>query len=90
MKFVIAQDGSVRAIYSDQMQALLDGAGLRGETRRASHVEPNASGLWEADMSPVGGPVLGPFVTRAQALTEEVAWLEAHNIPVPLTLCAKG
>lgn len=56
------------------------------ETRRVSHVEPNADNQWEADMSPaieqfdldvakVGGPVLGPYPTREEALTHEVKWL---------------
>lgn len=46
--------------------------------RRASHVEPTAEGLWEADMSPVHGPTLGPFATRKEALAAEVAWLKAN------------
>ena len=29
--------------------------------RRASHVEPDEAGRWWADLSPVGGPRLGPF-----------------------------
>lgn len=86
MKLVIAQDGSVRAIYSDAVQAFLGQAGLRGDVARASHVEPNADGSWGADMAPVAGPVLGPFPTRAAALSAEVAWLEARNVPVPLSL----
>ena len=29
--------------------------------KRASHVEPNPSGKWYADLAPVDGPSLGPF-----------------------------
>ena len=29
--------------------------------KRASHVEPDGLGRWHADLSPVGGPFLGPF-----------------------------
>jgi hypothetical protein len=29
-------------------------------------------------MSPVHGPVLGPFPSRSDALTAERQWLEAH------------
>lgn len=70
----------VRFIYSDSLQGLM--AQGQAVTRRASHVEPDGSG-WTADMSPVGGPKLGPFSTRSEALAEEVAWLRAHGIPTP-------
>ena len=50
----------------------------------ASHVEP--LGLdWTADMSPVGGPVLGPYSTRAEALAAEVAWLDSRLSSLPAT-----
>jgi hypothetical protein len=45
---------------------------------RASHVEPDDSGRWLADLRPIGGPVLGPFERRSEALAAEIAWLEAH------------
>jgi hypothetical protein len=45
---------------------------------RGSHVEPTADGRWTADLSPAGGPLLGPFERRSQALAAEVAWLETH------------
>ncbi len=45
--------------------------------RRASSVEPE-DGLWYADMNKVGGPVLGPFTKRSQALAGETIWLEDH------------
>lgn len=51
-------------------------------TKRASHVEPSRvrNGLtelsaWTADMSPVGGPILGPFSLRREALKAERDWL---------------
>lgn len=68
--------GAVRYIYSDDLRFLQD----LGEARinRASHVEPTVDGKWVADMSPVGGPALGPFESRSQALEEEVAWLDLH------------
>jgi len=40
----------------------------------ASHVEPDAEGLWWADMGPSGGPVLGPFGKRGEALAAERWW----------------
>lgn len=47
--------------------------------RRASHVEPTPGGLWQADLSPVNGPLLGPFYERQRALTAEREWLESHT-----------
>jgi len=38
---------------------------------------------WFADLLPSGGPVLGPYDTRDDALAAEVVWLDEHNIPVP-------
>ena len=67
-------DGRVRFIYSDELAGLLE---LGTSTvRRASHVEPAPAGGWTADMGPSGGPVLGPYVLRADALAAEVAWIE--------------
>jgi hypothetical protein len=48
--------------------------------KRASHVEPLGDG-WTADLTPVNGPVLGPFPTRAEALEKEVAWLKQYHLP---------
>lgn len=64
-------------IYYDEIATLL----TMGKSRiaRASHVEPNAKGYWTADMSPVAGPLLGPFALRQDALDAEVAWLQAER-----------
>ena len=46
--------------------------------RRASHVEPvpvRSELRWQADLGPVGGPVLGPFASRAEAMEAEILWL---------------
>lgn len=76
-KIVIGQDGTARAIYDDALRPVLAALG-QSQIRRASHVEPDHDGNWTADMSPVSGPVLGPFEQRGEALAAEVAWLEAH------------
>jgi len=72
----VGPDGMLGFIYDDDLNALL-GLGS-AELRRASHVEP-IDGKWYADLSPVRGPMLGPFALRAEALRAEVDWLHAHG-----------
>jgi hypothetical protein len=75
MRLVIEPDGTVRCVYAEA----IDLASLGAPTiRRASHVEPDAEGRWWADLSPVAGPRLGPFLTRSQALAAEQSWLERY------------
>lgn len=47
------------------------------DIKRASHVEPDPKnpGKWYVDLSPVGGPTVHGYDTRAQALASEEAWL---------------
>lgn len=72
--FIVIGDGKTTAIYDDQLADALAGEGEM-KTRRASNVEPCAGG-WSADMAPMGGPVLGPFTLRGDALAAEVEWLK--------------
>ena len=51
---------------------------LFGETGRASDWTRAWKGPAIADMAPSGGPVLGPFPSRAEALAAEAAWLADH------------
>jgi hypothetical protein len=44
---------------------------------RASHVDPSDDGRWSADLSPMLGPILGPFDLRSEAVAAEEQWL--HN-----------
>lgn len=72
----IDADGRLRFMYSDELAGLLE---LGPSTvRRASHVEPAPAGGWTADLEPSGGPVLGPYRLRADALAAELAWLEGR------------
>jgi hypothetical protein len=64
-------------IYSDDLRDLLKQG--RANIRRVSTVEPTEDGRWQADLSPVGGPILEACETRQEALNNEVQWLE-HNI----------
>jgi len=75
MNLIIQTDGRVWGVYGEEIA--LDALGSP-KISRASHVEPDADGSWLADMEPVGGPVLGPFERRSEALDAEVAWLDAN------------
>ena len=69
----IAADGTARCLYTEAIP--LDAIG-RLTITRASHVEPDSTGQWYAQM--VDGPVLGPYDCRSHALAAEVAYLENH------------
>ncbi len=75
MELVIRPTGQAEAIYDEAIDLAVLGT---VSIRRASHVEPDASGQWLADLSPVQGPVLGPFLTRSAALAAEHDWLSRH------------
>ena len=80
MQIIITPEGNVRFIYDDSMAELAHSLG-KVHIARASHVEPTPDGQWTADMNPVGGPVLGPYVTRKAALHAEKDWLERAGLP---------
>lgn len=75
MIFEFNPNGTAKMIYTEEID--LNELGELNISR-ASHVEPTASGKWMADMSPVGGPTLGPYKTRKEALAEEIEWLEKN------------
>ncbi len=72
---VVTARGDVRAIYDERIDLTQLG---KLSIRRGSHVEPTEDGQWTADLAPCGGPVLGPFAVRSEALAAEVAWLKEH------------
>jgi hypothetical protein len=37
-------------------------------------------GDWQVDLSPSGGPPLGPFASRRQAIDQEVEWLTVYGL----------
>ena len=80
MDLIVSPGGTVRAVYSEEIE--LDSLGHAVITR-ASHVEPDERGCWLADLSPVAGPVLGPFLRRSEALDAERAWLEMNWLATP-------
>jgi hypothetical protein len=75
MELLIQPNGIVRTIYAKTIELASLGT---VNIRRASHVEPTTEGRWTADLSPVGGPMLGPFALRSEALDAEQQWLLHH------------
>ncbi len=78
MELVIDAGGSIRCIYGEELDLRALG---RLQITRASHVEPDRDGFWWADMGPSGGPVLGPYGSRSEALAAERKWLAGHPLP---------
>jgi hypothetical protein len=72
MELVVDAGGDVRCIYGEELDLREIG---KLQITRASHVEPDRDGYWWADMGPSGGPVLGPYESRTEALGAEGAWL---------------
>jgi hypothetical protein len=75
MDLVVDPTGRTFAVYDELIELAALG---RPVITRASHVEPDGRGLWHTDLAPVGGPVLGPYSRRSDALAAERAWLAAH------------
>ena len=74
IKLIVSYEGHCQAVYDESLDFKALGP---CQIRRASHVEPTIEGEWTADLSPVGGPVLGPFSKRSQAIQAEMHWLDA-------------
>lgn len=84
-QIMIDADGRITAVYADGLpweQIAMDLAGETVDIQRASHVEPAGGGRWTADMGPVGGPVLGPFDERSEALAAETLWLRQNHLGI--------
>jgi hypothetical protein len=80
MEIVITQAGTAKAVYGEAIDLACLGP---LEISRASHVEPTVNGQWLADLSPLAGPVLGPFALRSAALVAEATWLSEHWLAEP-------
>jgi hypothetical protein len=78
MELLISPNGTVHCLYGEEIELAKLG---QLTIRRASHVEPDQQGRWLADLAPVGGPILGPFGLRSEALEAERLWLEHHWLP---------
>ena len=81
MTLMIDTQGKIRCVYAEHLD--LEAIGSLRITR-ASYVEPDETGCWWADITPSGGPVLGPFGRRSDALGAERRWLDG-NLPFVTT-----
>ncbi len=77
MELVVDAGGGVWCIYDEELDLREIGT---LQITRASHVEPDADGYCWADMGPSGGPVLGPYGSRSEALGAEGEWLLAARL----------
>jgi hypothetical protein len=75
MDIIITATGDGRCIYAEDIDLTTLG---KLTIRRGSHVESTPDARWTADMSPVGGPVLGPFQRWSEAISAERDWLAEH------------
>ena len=75
MQLVIRTDGSMTCLYSETLALAALG---QLSIQRASHVEPDATGQWYADI--IDGPTLGPYPLRSEALAAEREWLETNAL----------
>ena len=73
MKLVIGPNGNIRTVYCEEIDLQKLG---RMQISRGSYVEPNESGQWMVDLSPLSGPTLGPYSKRSEALQAEIEWIE--------------
>ena len=74
MQLFVRPNGTAQCLYGEEINLATLGS---LDIKRASHVEPNQEkpGEWIADLSPVGGPLLSGFASRAAALDAEAEWL---------------
>ncbi len=80
MQIMITPNGNAKCLYGEELNLHALGHVV---IQRGSYVEPTEKGLWTADLSPVGGRLLGPFQKRSEALCAEREWLEKNWLASP-------
>jgi hypothetical protein len=74
---MVGPDGIMHFVHDDQLVELIEAG--EAHVVRASNVEPMGV-QWIADLSPIGGPALGPFRFRHDALRAEHTWIEENYL----------
>jgi hypothetical protein len=74
---LVDANGRLEFVWDDRLAPLR----ALGEItiRRASHVEPTDDGWWTADMTPLGGQIIGPFALHAAAIDAEREWIARNR-----------
>lgn len=84
VQITIRPDGKIEFIHDDSLIFLHELGSVN--TRRVSHVEPiNGTKLWQADLSPVNGPILKGkddqgFKTHGEAIEAELTWIKENYL----------
>jgi hypothetical protein len=79
MELVVETRGTLRCMYGEEIDLAAIG---RLTIVRGSFVEPDSKGHWITDLSPINGPILGPFMSRSIALAVERSWIEEDILAV--------
>lgn len=82
MQLIVFVTGDMRCLYGEEIPLAALG---KPSILRASYVEPDEDGKWFADLSPVGGPRVGPYDHRSLALEVEREWLQKEWLVVAHT-----
>jgi hypothetical protein len=74
----VLPNGTLEFVYHDEFVDLLREGDA--DVDRASRIEPwgKNGGKWYAEI--FGGPTLGPFDLRGEALAAEVDWIERNRL----------
>ena len=81
LRLVIRKTGAVEYVHDDALVRVC-AALSPPKITRASHIEPDCSGQWWVDLSPCGGPKLGPYPSDQyqQARRDEDDWIYQHRL----------
>lgn len=74
----ITAEGRIAFVWDDSMFEFSRFMAGRLQIARASEVEPDSNGYWWADLTSQGGPRLGPFELRCEAIAGEQQWLNEN------------
>ena len=69
----VDEKGGLQFIYQEEIN--MEELGT-SSIRRASDVEPTEHSQWFANLARSGGPALGPFKNRSEAIEAELIWIQ--------------